>query len=193
LPTFAPQIFAEPYCRTEETGMARFAFVLATLLIVGCASNPPPRFMHQQHREAYQMTEDDLEQLQFYVSTKVIAHDLDAPGPQGVVLVDAGTPGLAVASGPRWIRVSFTEEGSGVVFFAEPTNRGDSQYTLATEVEGGKGYQLVRTTKDRILRVGKRRFAIIEGTSAYLTVDPDTLKRVTGERHQVEGNRLPDD
>jgi hypothetical protein len=171
--------------------MARLAFVL-TFLIVGCASNPPPRFMHQQHREAYQMTEADLEQLQFYVSTKVIAHDLDSPGPLGVVLVDAGTPGLAVASGPNWIRVSFTEEGSGVVFLAEPSKRGDSQYTLATETPDG-GYQLVRTTKDRILRIGNRRFAIVEGTNAYLTVDPNTLKNVIGERRQIEGNRLPDE
>lgn len=171
--------------------MARIAFAL-TLLIAGCAGNPPPRFMHQQHREAYQMTEADLEQLQFYVSTRVIAHDLDSPGPQGVVLVDGGTPGLAVASGPRWIRVSFTEDGSGVVFLADPTNRSDSQYTLATETADG-GYQLVRTSKDRILRIGKRRFAIVEGSNAYLTVDPDTLNQVVGERHQVEGNRLPDD
>ena len=171
--------------------MVRLAFAL-TFLIVGCASNPPPRFMHQQHREAYQMTEADLEQLQFYVSTKVIAHDLDSPGPLGVVLVDAGTPGLAVSSGPRWLRVSFTEDGSGVVFLAEPSTRSDSQYTLATETPGG-GYQLVRTTKDRILRIGNRRFAIIEGSNAYLTVDPETLKNVIGERRQIEGNRLPDD
>ena len=171
--------------------MARLAFAL-TFLIVGCASNPPPRFMNQQHRQAYSMTEADLEQLQFYTSTKIIAHDLDSPGPQGVVLVDEGTPGLAVASGPNWIRVSFTEEGSGVVFLAEPSNRGgDSQYTLATETQGG-GYQLVRTTKDRILRIGNRRFAIIEGANAYLTVDPDTLKKVIGERRQIEGNRLED-
>jgi hypothetical protein len=171
--------------------MARLVFAL-TFLIVGCASTPPPRFMNQQHRQAYSMTEADLEQLQFYTSTKIIAHDLDSPGPQGVVLVDEGTPGLAVASGPNWIRVSFTEEGSGVVFLAEPSNRGgDSQYTLATETEGG-GYQLVRTTKDRILRIGSRRFAIIEGANACLTVDPNTLKNVIGERRQLEGNRLED-
>jgi len=165
-----------------------------TLLCAGCGtfaplrgSYAPPRFMHQQHREAYAMTQDDLEELQFFVSTKVIAHDLDAEGREGVVLVEAGTPGVAVASGPDWIRVSFQEQGQGVFFLAEPNPRRDSQYTLATEVEGGKGYQLVRNTKDRILRAGARRFHIVEGAGAYLVVDAKTLEKVIAGRRHVEG------
>jgi uncharacterized protein YceK len=169
----------------------RLAFALP-LLLAGCSSVPPTRFMHQQHREAYAMEQADLEELQFYVSTKVIAHELDASGPQSVVLVEAGTPGLAVASGPRWIRVRFQEGGDGVVFLADPTARADSQYTLATEVEGG-GYQLVRLTKNRILQTGGRRFLIVEGTGAHLLVDSGTLKKVIGERRQVEGQRLDED
>ena len=169
----------------------RLAFALA-LSLTGCSSIPPSRFMHQQHRETYAMTEADLEQLQFFVSTKVIAHDLDASGPQSVVLVEAGTPGLAVASGPRWIRVRFQEEGAGVVFLADPSARADSQYTLATEADRGGGYQLVRLTKDRILRAGGHRYHIVEGANAHLVVDPETLKKVIGARRQVEGQRLPE-
>jgi hypothetical protein len=150
-------------------------------------SYAPPRFMHQQHREAYAMTQDDLEQLKFFVSTKVIAHDLDTGGPAGVVLVDAGTPGVAVASGPNWIRVAFQEDGQGVVFLAEPSERRDSQYTLATETEGEKGYQLVRTTKNRILRAGSRRYHIVEGAGAYLVVDQKSLAKVIDSRRHVTG------
>ena len=56
--------------------------------------------------------------------------------------------------------MSFTEDGSGVVFLAEPSTRSDSQYAGDRDAE--RGYQLVRTTKDRILRIGNRRFAIVE-------------------------------
>ena len=170
-----------------------------TLLLAGCGtfaplrgSYAPPRFMHQQHREAYAMTQEDLEQLKFMVSTKVIAHDLDGAGPQSVVLVEEGTPGVAVASGPNWIRVAFQEDGRGVVFLAEPSARRDSQYTLATETDGGGGYQPVRTTKDRILRSGSRRFHIVEGAGAYLLVDVKTLDKVIAGRRHIEG-REPED
>jgi hypothetical protein len=170
------------------------AFVLA-LMLTGCAmlkgASPPPRFMHQQHRETYAMTEADLEQLQFFVSTKVVAHDLDATGPEGVVLVEAGTPGVAVAAGPQWIRVRFQKEGQGVVFLADPNARRDSQYTLATDADGRKqGYQLVRQTKDRILRVGGRRYYIVEGAEAYLLVDAKTLQKVIAGRRKLEGEQL---
>jgi hypothetical protein len=174
--------------------------LLLTVVLAGCGtfsalrgSYPPQRFMHQQFREAYAINEEDLERLQFFVSQQVIAHDLDATGPQSVILVEAGTPGVAVASGPRWIRVAFQEDGSGVVFLAEPSNRSDSQYTLATEVPGREGYQLVRKTKDRVLRSGTRRFAIVEGAGAYLTVDGDSLEKVIGERRKIEGQRVPDE
>ena len=178
----------------------RLSLVVLALVLGGCGtfaalrgSYPPQRFMHQQFREAYALNEGDLEQLQFFVSQKVIAHDLDATGPQSVVLVEAGTPGVAVASGPRWVRVAFQEDGSGVVFLAEPSNKSDSQYTLATEVPGREGYQLVRKTKDRVLRSGNRRFAIVEGAGAYLTVDGDSLEKVIGERRKVEGREVPDE
>jgi hypothetical protein len=177
--------------------IGRLALGLA-LLSAGCGtlaplrgSYAPERFMQQQHREAYAMTQDDLEQLQFFVSTKVIAHDLDTGGPASVVLVDTDTPGVAVASGPNWIRVSFQEGGQGVVFLAEPSDRRDSAYTLATEREGGNGYQLVRSTKDRILRAGSRRFHVVEGSGAYLVVDSKSLNKVTATRRRAQG-REPD-
>jgi hypothetical protein len=174
--------------------MRRLALAV-TLLLAACGtfaplrgSYAPYRFMQQQHREAYAMTQDDLEKLQFFTSTKVLAHDLNAAGSEGVVLVDAGTPGVAVASGPNWIRVSFQQGGPGVVFLAQPTTGArDSQYSLATEGDEGTGYQLVRLTKDRILRDGTRRYQIIEGADAHLVVDQKSLTKVVDTRRKAQG------
>lgn len=173
--------------------MRRLALAL-TLLLAGCGtlaplrgSYAPYRFMHEQHREAYAMTQDDLAKLEFFVSSKVIAHNLDDAGPEGVVLVDADTPGVAVASGSDWIRVSFQRGGPGVVFLTQATATHDSHYSLATEVDEGTGYQLVRLTKDQVLRDGTRRYQIIEGADAYLVVDQKSLAKVVGTRRKAQG------
>jgi hypothetical protein len=165
--------------------------VLALTLAVAACGTKPGRFYHLGHRKAYAIEDAELRRLQFYVSTKVVAHDLNAQGAQSVILVEEGTPGVAVDSGPNWIRVRFQAGGEGVVFLA-PTGGYDSSYLLATEAEDGSGYRLVRNEPDRILRAGSRRFKIISGSEAVLLVDAgDLTDLIEKERTHVGGQRTP--
>ena len=163
------------------------------LALVGCSDMQPYRFMQRQHRETYAIEAPDMTRLQFFVSTKVVAHDLDAPGAEGLVLVSAGTPGRAIAAGPRWIRVQFQEGGQGVVFLANPATHRDTAYALATETDGGDGYRHVRDVPDHVLQAGGRRYRIVEGWDAELLVDGDTLHKLVEGRRHVEGQRISDD
>ena len=170
------------------TGLG-LAFALA---LAGCGAAPQSRFLQKQHREMYAIGERDLEQLQFFVSNEVIAHALDTPGAAGVLLMDPGTPGVAVGAGPNWIRVRFQQGGQGVVFLADPSARGGTGYALATEVDGADRYRLVRDVPDKILSVGGRRFQVVKGTHAELMVDTDKLRKLIAERPHVQGQRVPE-
>ena len=132
-----------------------------------------------------------MTRLQFFVSTKIVAHDLDTPGAEGLVLVNAGTPGRAIAAGPRWIRVQFQEGGQGVVFLANPATSRDTAYALATEADGGDGYRQVRDVPDHVLQAGGRRYRIVDGWDAELLVDGETLQKVVEGRRHVEGQKIP--
>jgi hypothetical protein len=161
------------------------------LALAACAATPA-RFYHQSHRQKYAIQDAELTRMQFYVSTRVVAHDLDAEGAQAVLVVEQGTPGVVVASGPNWIRVRFQAGGEGVVFLATP-NGSESSYVLATEAEDGSGYRPVLSEPDRILRVGGRRYRIVAGSGAVLLVNAADLTNLiqTGRSH-VQGQRRPE-
>jgi hypothetical protein len=170
--------------------LGRWVALALPLVLTACAASPG-RFYHQGHRKAYAIEDAELKRLQFYVSTKVVVHDLNAQGAQSVILVEEGTPGVVVASGSNWIRVRFQPGGEGVVFLA-PTSGTDSSYMLATEAEDGS-YRLVRNEPDRILRAGSRRFKIISGSEAVLLVDAgDLTDLIEKERTHVGGQRRPE-
>jgi hypothetical protein len=158
--------------------------------VVGCAKSPKILLLEHQHVEAYSLTQQDLERLQLYASSEVVAQDVDAaPGAEGVVLMDTGTPGVAVGSGQNWIRVRFQKGYDGVVFLADPTTGGNPGYALATEDQGG-GYSFVQKDDDRILRLGGRRYRVAIGAHSSLLVDRDQLKKLIDSRPHVQGQRV---
>jgi len=171
----------------------RMTILLATLIafapaIVGCAKKPMMvPFLQKEHREAYAFTEQDLERVQFYSSSDVVVEDLDEkPGGEGMMLVDDARPGVAIGSGPGWIRVRFQDSSAGLVFLADPAAHGDTGYSLATEVDGG-GYRLVRSDDDRVLRYGGRRYRVPIGAFAELVVDRDKFTEFLIARQQNPG------
>lgn len=153
--------------------------------LVACAKKPMMvPFLQKEHREAYRFTEQDLERIKFYSSSDVVVEDLDAPpGGEGMMLVDDAKPGVAVGSGPGWIRVRFQDSSAGLVFLADPAAHGDTGYSLATEVDGG-GYRLVRSDDDRILRYAGRRYRVPIGAFAELVVDHDKFVEFLTARQQ---------
>ena len=105
----------------------RMTILLATWIAVvpafiGCAKKPMMvPFLQKEHREAYAFTEQDLERVQFYSSSDVVVEDLDAkPGGEGMMLVDDARPGVAIGSGPGWIRVRFQESAISLDTFNNP-------------------------------------------------------------------------
>ena len=179
----------------RSRGVARpiWPALASILALVGCSDMQPYRFMQRQHRETYGIEQADMARLQFFVSGRVIAQDVDTPGAEGLVLVAAGTPGRAIAAGPRWIRVQFQKGGEGVVFLANPATYRDTAYALATEADGGDGYRQVRDVPDHVLQAGGRRYRIVEGWDAELLVDGKTLQKLVEGRRHVEGQRIPGD
>jgi hypothetical protein len=149
--------------------------------------------MQRQHRETYGITEADMTRLQFSVSERVIAQDVDMPGAEGLLLVPAGTPGRAIAAGPRWIRVQFQKGGQGVVFLANPATYRDTTYLLATEADNADGYSQVRDVPDHVIQAGGRRYRLVQGWDAELLVDGDTLKKLIETRRTVAGQKIPED
>lgn len=144
-------------------------------------------FLQKEHREAYRFTEQDLERIKFYSSSDVVVEQLDAPpGKQGILLVDDANPGVAVGSGPGWIRVSFPDSNTPLVFLADPTAEGDTGYSLATEVDGG-GYRLVRIDDQRILQLAGLRYRVPIGAFAELVVDHDKFAEFLTARERAHG------
>jgi hypothetical protein len=176
---------ALPTTRTTILLATWIAFVPA---FIGCAKKPMMvPFLQKEHREAYRFTEQDLERVKFYSSSDVVVEDLDAPpGGEGMMLVDDAKPGVAIGSGPGWIRVRFQDSGAGLVFLADPAAHGDTGYSLATEVDGG-GYRLVRSDDDRILRYAGRRYRVPIGAFAELVVDHDKFVEFLSARQQNPG------
>ena len=178
---------------TRGTVSCTTGLVLAfALALAGCGAAPQTRFLKKQHYEMYGIGERDLAQLQFFVSNKVVGHALDLPGAAGVLVMDPGTPGVAVGAGPDWIRVRFQQGGQGVVFLADPSTSGGTGYALATEVDGVDGYRLVRDVPNKVLTAGGRRYQVVQGVHAQLMVDTGQLEKLVAQRPHVQGQRVPE-
>ena len=129
---------------TDVMGVPRIhGWLLVALfsLLASCSSTPPIAFQNNSHRQIYSLNLEDLEKLQFYISTDVVAQYQDATGTKSLLLPRL-TPGVATGAGPNWIKVSFREGGVDVPFIADP-NEYDGRYWIATEVEGTKDFKKI--------------------------------------------------
>ena len=158
--------------------------VAAVLLVVSCG---PKRlvFMHESARINYVITPDEIENMQFYLGDDVLLNEV--PG-AGALLVEKGTPGVAVAVGPDWIRVRFQEGSAGVPFVATSPSGLGTPYTIATDLPDG-GLQALRERKDKKLQVGDRTFQVVYGTHALLLVRRKDLDKIEDSRIRVKGVR----
>lgn len=142
--------------------------------------------MHVRDRLNYAIQDDELKELQLHISTEVLARDLSRGGsPDSVIIVPVGTPGRVLEAGGSWLRVSFSEDGTGVVFVTDQSE-GDDGYWLATELEGG-GYGKLRELPEKVLAVGDARYRLVHGAGAFLVVNPDDLEAIISRRRHLEG------
>jgi hypothetical protein len=167
-----------------------FLTVAIIFLLASCSSTPPIPFQNSSHRQNYSLNLGDLEKLQFYISTDVVAQYQDATGTKSLLLTRL-TPGVATGAGPNWIKVSFREGGVDVPFITDP-NLYDGRYWIATEVEGSKDFKRIYELPDRVFLYKGIQYKVISGADAMLLFDVEGWKRVVETRKVTDGRQVGD-
>ena len=113
------------------------AALLATSLAAGTGCRPAMVPLTQEIREQHHLTDDDLKNLQYYVSSTITLHrEVDSGSRQVTgnhrllliagksveeVVVEEKTPGVCVGIGAHALRISF-EQGTFLEFSSAPVN-----------------------------------------------------------------------
>ena len=185
---------------TDAMGVPRIhGWLLVALfaLLASCAA-PPIAFQNNSHRQNYSLNLQDLEKLQFFISTDVVAQYQDATGTKSLLLPRM-TPGVATGAGPNWIKVSFREGGADIPFIADP-NEYDGRYWIASEVEGTKDFKKIVGSSREIfclqrssVQNGLRKrsdFARGLGRLEESCRDTQSYRGTTAGRELIVGERL---
>ena len=167
-----------------------FLTVAIIFLLASCSSTPRVPFQNSSHRQNYSLNLGDLEKLQFYISTDVVAQYQDATGTKSLLLTQL-TPGVATGAGPNWIKVSFREGGVDVPFITDP-NVYDGRYWIATEVEGSKDFKRIYELPDRVFLYKGIQYKVVSGANAMLLFDVEGWKRVVETRKVTERRQVGD-
>lgn len=167
--------------------------LLLTGLLAGCRATSYDRlyFLHEACREDYYLEDEEIAGLTFYLSEQLFIQVRDVPegtsGRERILVARAGSAGKVVEVGEYWLRVRFTDEGSGTFFVTDPKKEEDF-YWLGTEVEGREGYVKVRSQKERILLHEGRVFRVLRGGTARLQISTAEWRALLEERHRVIGD-----
>jgi hypothetical protein len=164
------------------------SLLLASLASTGCGTHTE-FFLNRAHRTNYALETEELQSLQFYISTDVLAHEIGTKSEgtrTSVYVVKRDTPGVVTEAGPTWLRVSFGPT-RGAPFVALPDEDEDAWYWLATEVEGEQGFRRVRDLDDKVVVVDGRRFRLAYGSSARLLVNSKDLRKLIEKRAHAPG------
>jgi hypothetical protein len=159
-------------------------------LLAGCSSAPPTAFTNYSHRQVPSLDLQDLEKLQFYISSDVVAQYQDVAGMKSLLLARL-TPGVATGAGPNWIKVSFRVGGVDIPFITD-LNLYDGHYWIATEVEGSKDFKKISELPDRFFVHKGVRYKVISGADAILLFDWEGWKTVVETRKATQGRRVGD-
>jgi hypothetical protein len=162
--------------------------VAVLALLAGCSSAAPIAFQNTSHRQTYSLNLEDLEKLQFYISTDVVAQYQDASGTKSL-LVPRLTPGVVTGAGPDWLKVSFKEGGADVPFLTDLTQY-DPRYWIASEVEGSKDFKRIAELPGESFIYKGTRYTLVSGADAYLLFDWESWKKVVETRVVTEGRRV---
>jgi hypothetical protein len=180
--------FAFTASQTRRANHRRWLIVAVLALLAGCSSAAPIAFQNTSHRQTYSLNLEDLEKLQFYISTDVVAQYQDAGGTKSL-LVPRLTPGVVTGAGPNWLKVSFREGGADVPFLADLTQY-DPRYWIASEVEGSKDFKRITNLPGESFVYKGTRYTLVSGADAYLLFDWEGWKKVVETRVVTEGRRV---
>lgn len=159
--------------------------------LVGCSSAPRTiGFQHNYHRQVYSFTEGELKNLQFYISTDVLAQYQDTTGTKSILLARL-TPGVVTSAGPDWLKVSFREGGINVPFITD-LSRNNDRYWLATAIKGEEDFKKIKELPEKVFLYEGTRYLLVTGARAYLIVDSEGLNKLVKSRKTTEGRRVGD-
>ena len=162
--------------------------VCVIFLLAGCSSAPPIAFQNYSHRQTPSLNLEDLEKLQFYISSDVVAQYQDAAGTKSLLLARL-TPGVATGAGPNWIKVSFRQGGVDIPFITD-SNLYDGRYWIATEVDGSKDFKKISELPDRFFVHKGVRYKVVSGADAILLFDWEGWKTVVETRKTTQGRKV---
>jgi hypothetical protein len=176
--------------------MLRALLVIVAISLPAC-SKPPRKvnFLHTSIRETYLIQPVELEEMQFYISERILAQDEEwlAGGiaQEGhVVLIPSGTKGVVLETGPNWLRASFEEGGTGV-YFVSDTSRPEDRYWLATTVAGRDGIYKVKDLPEAVIEVDGVRYKVVQGADSYLLLDRKDFDKLVESRQHIKGRQVP--
>jgi hypothetical protein len=172
----------------KKLAMRWLLIIPVMILLIGCSSVRTIPFQNMSHRQLYSLKLEDLQKMQFYVSSDIVAQYQDATGTKSL-LVPQLTPGVATSEGPNWIKVSFREGGIDVPFITDLTQT-DGYYRIATEIDGGKEIKRISDLPDKSFLHNGVRYKVVSGADAMLLVDWETWNRVIETRKVTEGRRI---
>lgn len=160
------------------------------ILLAACSSAPPIAFLNNSHRQTPSLRLADLQQVQFYLSSDVVAQYKDASGTKSLLLPRL-TPGIATSEGPNWIKVSFRDGGVDVPFITD-AKQSDGRYYIATEVAGSKEFKRIADLPVRSFLYKGVQYNVASGGDALLLFDWQSWNRVVETRKTTQGRRVAD-
>jgi hypothetical protein len=163
--------------------------VVLSFLLASCSSSAPIAFQNTSHRQIYSLTLEDLEKLQFYISTNVVAQYQDPAGGTKSLLLPRLTPGVVTGAGPNWLKVSFRDGGADVPFLADLTQY-DPRYWIASEVEGSNDLKRITNLPGEAFIYKGTRYTLVSGDDAYLLFDWDVWKKIVETRVVTQGREV---
>jgi hypothetical protein len=160
---------------------------ISLLALLSCASSYKEMFLNQTHRVNLSLADEELKNLQFYISTNVLMQ-YDGPAGKQSMLLQEETPGVVTAVGPDWLKVSFREGGADVPFVVDARDQYDLYY-VATELPGQAGFHMIKDLPQKVFYYNGTPYQVIYGDKARLLVDGTELQKLLKKRIPTKGRR----
>ncbi|MGH8653057.1 MAG: hypothetical protein ACREYE_13210 [Gammaproteobacteria bacterium] len=102
------------------------------------------------------------------------------------IVVEEGTPGIAIDAGEDWVAISFEESASVLPFSSDEAHRAEwSGFYSLSGSDWNSGIGAVEVEYD-----GKIYSAIRDSGFAYLLIDKESLSKVVKNKRSLEGRLL---
>jgi hypothetical protein len=160
---------------------------ISLLVLLSCASSYKELFLNRTHRVNLSLADEELKNLQFYISTNVLMQ-YDGPSGKQSIFLPEETPGVVTAVGPDWLKVSFREGGADVPFVVDSQSQYDLYY-VATELPDQAGFHMIKDLPQKVFYYNGTPYQVIYGDKARLLVDGTELQKLLKKRIPSKGRR----